>query len=86
MCVGLPGRVVEVAPDGSSALVDVHGATRRVSLALLAQRPQRGEWVVVQLGFAMERMTESEAAETLHLLRALEETVADDLALGAPAG
>jgi hydrogenase expression/formation protein HypC len=80
MCVGLPGKVVEVEQDGAGfARVDIQGSLRRVSLALMGEPPKVGEWVVVQLGFAMERMTETEASEALHLLRLLEESVEDEL-------
>lgn len=77
MCVAQPGRVVEV--DGSgSARVDVRGTPRRVSMALLDEPAQVGDWVMVQLGFAMRRMTEAEATETTRLLRLLEASVADE--------
>jgi hydrogenase assembly chaperone HypC/HupF len=79
MCVGLPGKVVEVGSDGASAVVDVHGARRTVSLVLMPVAPQVGDWVVVQLGFAMERMTETEAIEALELLAMLEAAVEDGL-------
>ena len=79
MCVGLPGQVVEVGPDGGSALVDVHGARRTVSLVLMPAKPAVGDWVVVQLGFAMERMTATEATEALELLQLLEAAMEDGL-------
>jgi hydrogenase expression/formation protein HypC len=78
MCIGLPGRVTEVDESGS-AQIDVQGTVRQVSLALLREPPQVGDWVLVQLGFAMSRVTEEEAAETIHLLRLLEASVEDEL-------
>lgn len=80
MCVGLPGQVLEV-DDRGSARVDVQGAVRQVSLALVAEPPRVGDWVLVQLGFVMSRITEEEATETLRLLRLLEASVSDELSM-----
>lgn len=67
MCLGIPGRVVGVADDAASvARVEVGGLVRDIDLSLLDDGPPAvGEWVVVHLGFALERMTEAEAAEAL---------------------
>lgn len=47
-------------------------------MALLDEPAQVGDWVMVQLGFAMRRVTEAEATETTRLLRLLEASVADE--------
>jgi hydrogenase expression/formation protein HypC len=78
MCVGLPGRVLEVREDGS-ARVDVQGAVRQVSLVLLSEPVTPGDWIVVQLGFAMSRVTAAEATDTIRLLRMLEASVEDEI-------
>jgi hydrogenase expression/formation protein HypC len=78
MCVGLPGQVLEVDGAGS-ARVDVQGTVRTVSLALLGEPPVPGDWVLVQLGFAMSRVTPAEAADTIRLLRLLEASIEDEI-------
>ena len=68
MCLGIPVKVIEV--DGQSAIVDVGGARREISLLLLDDvRP--GEWVILHAGFAIQKMDEEEAEKTLALLREL---------------
>ncbi len=68
MCLGIPVKVMEV--DGQSAVVDVGGARREISLLLLDDvRP--GEWVILHAGFAIQKMDEEEAGKTLALLREL---------------
>ncbi len=68
MCLGIPVKVMEV--DGQSAVVEVGGARREISLLLLdGVRP--GEWVILHAGFAIEKMDEVEAEKTLALLREL---------------
>ncbi|GAC1616699.1 MAG: HypC/HybG/HupF family hydrogenase formation chaperone [Candidatus Dormibacteraceae bacterium] len=71
MCLGIPGRVIEVIdPANKIARVDVKGTPRNVSLALLPadETAGPGDLVLVHLGFAMSRLTEAEAAETAEML------------------
>lgn len=83
MCVGLPGQVVEVLADRPGfARVSVQGTLRLVGLGLLDGDPPRpGDWVLIQLGLALERMTEAEATEAIRLLEALGAATEDDLFL-----
>ncbi|MFH1070133.1 MAG: HypC/HybG/HupF family hydrogenase formation chaperone [Candidatus Glassbacteria bacterium] len=67
MCLGIPGRVEEV--DGGQARVSFGGAVRGVSLDLLDEPVATGDYVLVHAGFALERIDEREALETLDLLR-----------------
>ena len=83
MCVGLPGQIVEVLPDRPGlARVSIQGAIRLVNLGLLdGPPPQPREWVLIQLGLALERMTETEASEALRILEALGSAAEDYLFL-----
>jgi hydrogenase expression/formation protein HypC len=63
MCLAVPGQVVSV--EGSQANVDFGGVLRKVNVSLVDARV--GEWVVVHAGFAIEKMDEEEAKETLRL-------------------
>ena len=56
MCLGIPGRVVELVDGyaGQLALVDVEGAERRVNVGMLDEPPDPGDWVLIHLGFAVE--------------------------------
>ena len=65
MCLGIPGRIIDRSVDHPDlARVDVEGVVRDINLALLEDDPpQPGEWILIHLGFALERMTEEEAQE-----------------------
>ena len=70
MCLGIPGRVVELVEGyaGQLALVDVQGAQRRINLGMLdpdqpAVTP--GTWVLIHMGFATEQIDEAGAARAL---------------------
>lgn len=82
MCLGIPGKVVAlVSDDGQLAWVDVCGVRREVNIALVMDGIDRqqliGVWVLVHVGFAMSRLDEEEAQETLNLLRQMEELEQD---------
>jgi hydrogenase assembly chaperone HypC/HupF len=70
MCLGIPGQVVEVLAgyDDQLAVVDVQGAQRRINLGLLEPDQEAlspGDWVLIHMGFALERINEAEAKEAL---------------------
>jgi hydrogenase expression/formation protein HypC len=63
MCLAVPGQVVSL--EGNQANVDFGGVLKKVNVSLVDA--QVGEWVVVHAGFAIEKMDEEEARETLKL-------------------
>ena len=63
MCLALPGKVLSV--DGEWGQVDFGGVVRKVNVFLASAEP--GDWVMVHAGFAIEKMDEEEAMETLQL-------------------
>ena len=74
MCLGIPGQVVEVLDGyaGQLALVDVQGATRRINLGMLEPDQQNvvpGDWVLLHMGFAVERIDRAGADRALDGLR-----------------
>jgi hydrogenase expression/formation protein HypC len=87
MCLGIPGRIVEVTDVGNKlAVVDVCGVQREINIACIVDEahPVRacvGDWVLVHVGFAMSRIDEREAQLTLELLAQLGEAQAEMAAL-----
>jgi hydrogenase expression/formation protein HypC len=73
MCLGIPAQVIEVVDRaGGLARVDVSGVRREVSVALVDEPSapvQAGEWVLIHVGFALARIDEDDARETLALLQ-----------------
>ncbi len=70
MCLGIPGRIVATYHDGAApmARVDFAGQERSVCLAYLPDLGV-GDYVVAHLGYALTRIDEATAAETLELMR-----------------
>ena len=75
MCLAIPGKILELSPDGqSTALVDVVGVRRRVDLSLLQdERPRPGDWVLIHVGFALSKISGEDAAEQMRTLMLLGE-------------
>ncbi|PWR23121.1 HypC/HybG/HupF family hydrogenase formation chaperone [Zavarzinia compransoris] len=79
MCLGIPGRIVAIDdPQRRLATVDVAGVRRQINIACIvdeAHPPEAciGDWVLVHVGFAMSRIDEAQAAETLRILAELGE-------------
>jgi hydrogenase expression/formation protein HypC len=71
VCLGIPARVTQI-DAASQGKVDYLGTKVRVDFTLLENiRP--GDWVIVHAGFAIARLDEEEARETLDLLREIAE-------------
>lgn len=69
MCLAIPSRVERV--DGLTALVEVQGQRREVSLMLLDEDVGVGDWLLVRNGaFAFERLDASQAQAVLALIDA----------------
>ncbi|HLL79390.1 MAG TPA: HypC/HybG/HupF family hydrogenase formation chaperone [Ktedonobacteraceae bacterium] len=81
MCLGIPGQIIDIVDDENSiAKVDVSGVRRNVSVALV--RPEGiepGDWVLIHVGFAMSKIDEDEARETMKALQLMGQAYSDEL-------
>jgi hydrogenase expression/formation protein HypC len=66
MCLAIPSKVVEI--DAGMATIDVDGVKRQASLLLL-EDVKIGEYVIVHAGFAIHKIDEKDALESLRLLK-----------------
>ncbi|OIN90455.1 MAG: hydrogenase assembly protein HupF [Comamonadaceae bacterium CG1_02_60_18] len=68
MCLALPVKVVEVGlgPTGESALVDLGGVKKEISVELLDD-VQVGDYVILHVGYALSKLDPEEAERTLAL-------------------
>ena len=81
MCLGIPGQILEYVDDQNDiATVEVSGVRRNINVGLV--RPEGigpGDWVLVHVGFAMSKIDELEAQETLLMLKQLGEAYKNEL-------
>ena len=66
MCLAIPSRITKI--ENNMATIDVGGVQREASLLLL-EDARVGDYVIVHAGFAIQKIDESAAQETLDLLR-----------------
>jgi hydrogenase expression/formation protein HypC len=75
MCLGIPGRVVEILDeDLLLAKAEVSGVRRNINIGLVHNEDESvevGDWVLIHVGFAMSKLDEDEAQATLDALREL---------------
>ncbi len=92
MCLGIPGRILRIDdPARKLATVEVSGVRRQVNVACIVDDAHPiescvGEWVLIHVGFAMARIDEAEAAETLRILTELGEAQVEAMARSAEGG
>lgn len=67
MCLGVPMQIISV--HGTDAVAEIDGVRREASLMLLDESVAVGDYVIVHAGFAITRLDEAEALETLDIMR-----------------
>ncbi len=65
MCLAVPSKIIEI--EDTMAIVDVMGLRKQISLLLLPEEPQIGDYVLVHAGFAINKMEPEEAQEALKI-------------------
>lgn len=67
MCLGVPMKII--SKDGDSIVAEVDGVKKDASVMLLGEEVAVGDYVIVHAGFAISRLDEEYAEETLRLMR-----------------
>lgn len=74
MCLSLPARVITI--EGDMAEVSVGGAVFRAGLQMV-DGVRVGDYVLLHAGFAIEKLREEDALETLRLLKEMDDTLSE---------
>lgn len=72
MCLAIPARILELDPDTDQAVVSLGGVRKPISMALVDDAAV-GDYVLVHVGYALNKVSPEEAARTLELMQALGE-------------
>ncbi len=67
MCLSIPSKVIKIDKEENSAVVDTMGVKREVSLDLMDQSVEEGDFVLIHVGYAMNKIDENDALESLKL-------------------
>jgi hydrogenase expression/formation protein HypC len=66
MCLAIPSQIEKINED-NTAIVNTMGVRRLVSLELLGEPIEEGDWVLIHVGFAISKLNEEEALKALEL-------------------
>lgn len=67
MCLGIPAKIIQI-DESKQGKVNYLGTKVRTNFALL-EHVKPGDWVIIHAGFAISKLEEKEAKETLDMLR-----------------
>ncbi len=67
MCLGVPMKVL--SKDGDNIVAEVDGVQKEASVTLLGEEVAVGDYVIVHAGFAISKLDEEYAEETIRLMR-----------------
>jgi hydrogenase expression/formation protein HypC len=80
MCLGIPGQLVEFMQHEHLAKADVSGVTRIINIGLLEDESlEKGDWVLIHVGFAMSKIDEAEANRALEGLQLMGRAYEDEM-------
>ena len=72
MCVSIPSKVIEI-DENNVATVETLGVTRKVSLDLISEEVKVGEYVLIHVGYAMQKIDTQFALESLEVYQKIAE-------------
>jgi hydrogenase expression/formation protein HypC len=71
MCLGIPGRIVEIRDNPHLATVDVLGEKSAINIGMIEEPLAPGDYVLIHVGFALTKIDAAEARQALDGLRLL---------------
>ena len=72
MCLSIPSKVIEI-DENNVATVETLGVTRKVSLDLISEEAKVGEYVLIHVGYAMQKIDTQFALESLEVYQKIAE-------------
>ena len=69
MCLAVPAKIIKLI-DRQNALCDFNGIEKEVNVSLI-ENPAAGDWVIVHVGFALNRIDSAQARQTQELLKSI---------------
>jgi hydrogenase expression/formation protein HypC len=67
MCLGVPMKII--SRDGDNIVAEVDGVQKEASIMLLGEEVTVGDYVIVHAGFAISRLDEEYAVETIRMMK-----------------
>jgi len=82
MCLGIAGQIIEILQQPKDlARADIFGVERTINVGLLANEELNpGDWILIHVGFAIAKMDEDEAKNSMSFLRTMGDASIDEMA------
>lgn len=78
MCLSIPSKITKIDKETNVATVDTMGVAREASLDLIDQEVEIGDYVLIHIGFAMNKINEEDALESLKIYREIIEKMEEE--------
>jgi len=79
MCLSIPSKVVKISEDETTCVVDTMGVQREASLLMMIGIPlEIGDYVLIHVGFVMEKIDEAEALQAIETYREILEAMDEE--------
>lgn len=66
MCLAYPYKIIEIK-DKWTAIAEINGIKKEIALHLLPEEVKEGDWVLVHVGFAIQKLNKEEAEESIKI-------------------
>ena len=83
MCLSIPSKITKIDKENNVATVDTMGVERQASLELVDQPVEVGDYVLIHIGFAMNKIDEEDALESLKVYREIIDKMEEEERLAA---
>jgi hydrogenase expression/formation protein HypC len=78
MCLSIPSKITHIDEENNLATVDTMGVERRASLDLIDQAVKIGDYVLIHIGFAMNKIDEKDALISLEVYQDIIEKMEEE--------
>jgi hydrogenase expression/formation protein HypC len=78
MCLSIPSKITHINDENNIATVDTMGITREASLDLIDQPVRVGDYVLIHIGFAMNKIDEDDALDSLNSYQEIIEVMEEE--------
>ena len=83
MCLSIPSKIKSIDPEMNTCVVDTMGVERSASLDLIDEEVKVGDYVLIHIGFAMNKIDEVDALESLKVYRKIIDVMEEEDRLAA---
>lgn len=78
MCLSIPSQVVSINKENNTCIVDTMGTQREVSLDILKEEIEIGDYVLIHIGYAMNKISKEYALESLELYHKMVQAIEEE--------